>query len=230
MDNLLHLPEEFQAYQEEFQNRSFESYADLSRKGELILISLDGFSPVKQDYFIDAPIPDGKGGIYLLRVALPRFTPAPSEIEGMEIHLRQAVPEVTVPGETVEDVSAIAKKNLEDRIGRITAKAIARATAKYLAARQIRKKSDQNGNESGAGVLADFLTNLYSVVTEQSDKRSWRTLPGEIHLARIPLPPGTYDVELSYYGHSGVVLQNVEMKGVALSAGEKKFITYRMAR
>ncbi|MBI5198103.1 MAG: hypothetical protein HZA19_05780 [Nitrospirae bacterium] len=225
----LHLTEESAEYREQFPGLSFETYADLSQKGELILVSLDGGSPVKEDFFIDAPIPDGSGGTYLLRIALPRFVPVPSRVDRMEVRVRPNLSDESIPAERVEDITAIGKKNLEDRIGRITAKAIARAAAKYTAALKIRKKASEGGGQA-AGAFADFLTNVFNVATEQADKRSWRTLPGEIRLARVPLSPGTYEVELIYYDPGGMVLERKEMKDIVIKAGEKKFISHRTAR
>ena len=86
-------------------------------------------------------------------------------------------------------------ENLEDRVARITAKAIVRATAKYLAAHEIRKIAKEN---KLLQIITDLGTNLFSVLSEQADKRSWRTLPGQIHTARFAVPPGSYTIEVKY--------------------------------
>ncbi|MBI4714995.1 MAG: hypothetical protein HY760_03495, partial [Nitrospirae bacterium] len=216
----LHLTEEFQSYRERYPAALFVPYPEFSKNGELVLIALDGRSPVKEDFFIDAPIPQGKKGTYLLRVALPRFVPIPSRIDRVELRVRGEGPETRVVAEPVENVTDIARKNLEDRIGRITAKAVARATAKYIAAQEVTAKARKEGGAE-TGALADFLTNVYAVATEQSDKRSWRTLPGEIRLARLPLPPGRYQVEAVYLDASGRILETNSFPEVEVKVGEK---------
>ncbi|HTN42915.1 MAG TPA: hypothetical protein VMN77_03870 [Nitrospiria bacterium] len=227
--------EEHQDYLRQFPDTRWITEKELQSRSELIFISYTGRSPVKEDTFITAPVPDGRGGTYILRVALPKFVPLPDRVRTAEVHL---VPEdgAAASGGAVsgraflaEDITAIAKKNLEDRIGRITAKAIARATAKYLASRTIRNEfSKGQGGESLAGFLADVGTNIYSVATEQSDKRSWRTLPGEIQMARVAVPPGTYTVAVEYYDSAGGLIERKAFPGTTLKAGEKRFVGYRI--
>lgn len=220
----LGLAEEHQAYREKFQDTRWPPQKEFGRQGELIFISLDGRSPFKEDFFIDAPIPDGQGGIYLLRVALPRFVPQPTDVAYAEVHL--IGPQGAVASQRtflMEDITAIAKKNLEDRIGRITAKAIARATAKFVAAREIRKKAKDNPLTQ---FLTDVGTNVYSIVSEQSDKRSWRTLPGQIRMVRLPVSPGSYTVAVEYYTFDQRLITR-KTDEVAIQAGEKKFLSYR---
>lgn len=220
----LGLSEEHQAYREKFQDTRWPPQKEFGRQGELIFISLDGRSPFKEDFFIDAPIPDGRGGIYLLRVALPRFVPQPTDVAYAEVHL--IGPQGAVASQRtflMEDITAIAKKNLEDRIGRITAKAIARATAKFVAAREIRKKAKDNPLTQ---FLTDVGTNVYSIVSEQSDKRSWRTLPGQIRMVRLPVSPGSYTVAVEYYTFDQRLITRKTYE-VAIQAGEKKFLSYR---
>ena len=70
-----------------FSDTSWVTQEERSGEGEIIFISLDGHAPVKTDYFIDAPIPDIKGGIYYLRVALPKFVIQPDELDHVEVKL-----------------------------------------------------------------------------------------------------------------------------------------------
>jgi hypothetical protein len=222
--------EEHQDYLKQFPDTRWLTEKELQSQSELIFISYTGRSPVKEDYFITAPVPDVRGGTYLLRVALPKFVPLPDKVGTAEVHLMPADGgAVSQRVFLAEDITAIAKKNLEDRIGRITAKAIARATAKYLASRTIRNQMAQGkGNEALAGFLADVGTNIYSVVSEQSDKRSWRTLPGEIQMARLAVPPGTYTLAVEYYDSAGGLIERKTFPAMVLKAGEKRFVGYRI--
>jgi len=218
--------EEHQEYLKQFPNTRWTTEKELKAQSELIFISYTGRSPVKEDFFIDAPIPEGKRGTYVLRVALPRFVPLPDRVRTAEVHL--------IPGDgggagsggaisqrvfLAEDVTAIARKNLEDRIGRITAKAIARAVVKYQATREVEKKG---------GPVAGLLANVAAVATEQSDKRSWRTLPDEIQMARLAAPPGIYTVAVEYYDAAGGLIERKTFPPVTLKAGEKRFLGYRI--
>ena len=227
--------EEHEHYLKQFPDTRWTTEKELQSQSELIFISYTGRSPVKEDYFITAPVPDGNGGTYILRVALPKFVPLPDRVGTAEVHLIPADGEAASGGAIsqrvflAEDITAIARKNLEDRIGRITAKAIARATAKYFASRAIRKEvAGKQGANSLAGFLADVGTNIYSVFSEQSDKRSWRTLPDRIDMARLVAPPGSYTVAVDYYDRGGGLIERKTFPPMTLKAGEKRFLGYRI--
>jgi hypothetical protein len=231
----LGLEEEHQHYVRRFPDTKWTTEKELQEQGELIFISYTGRSPVKQDYFITVPVPDGEGGVYILRVALPRFVPLPDRVQTAEVHLIPTDDKAGSAGAIsqrvflAEDITAIAIKNLEDRIGRITAKAIARATAKYMASRAIRQQAAGNqGQNSFAAFLANVGTNVYSIVSEQSDKRSWRTLPDRIQMARLAAPPGSYTVAVDYYDRGGGLIERKTFPPIMLKAGEKRFLGYRI--
>lgn len=229
LSDALHLTEELEAYRNQFSGRSYEPYTQRSLKGEVVLISWNGWSPEKEDLFLDAPIPDGSGGTYLLRVAFPKFVSRPSRIDHTEVRFRQEGWEQRLPAVIVEDITSIARKNLEDRVGRISAKAIARATTKYLASKQARKKALKEGGES-AEALVGFLSNIYTVATEQTDKRSWRTLPGLVVMARTALPPGSYDLEVVAVDAAGGIVGRCDLPGVIVEAGKSTFLSCRIAQ
>jgi len=219
----LRLSEEHQDYLKQFPGTVWIPEKDLKGQGELIFVSATGRSPIKADFFIDAPILNKRGGTdYILRVALPKFVPLPNRVRAAELHLIPAggpggaISQRTFPA---EDITAIARKNLEDRIARITVKAIARAVAKYQLTREAEKKG---------GPVAGLLANVAGIVTEQSDKRSWRTLPGEIQLARLAVPPGTYNVAVEYYDTGGALIERKTFPDLTLKAGEKRFLGYRV--
>lgn len=232
----LGLPEEHEGYLKQFSGTTWMSDRDLRARGEVIFISYAGHAPLKEDFFITASIPDGQGGTYLLRVAMPKFAPRPNRVRTTEVHLIPGDGGGTGSGGSIsqrpflaEDITAIARKSLEDRVGRITAKAIARATTKYIIARVIRKGVDRKTEENPvAGFLTDLGTNLYSVLSEQSDKRSWRTLPDEIRMARLVALPGIYTVAVEYYDHTGGLISRETFGPFELKAGEKKFLDYRI--
>lgn len=222
--NTLHLSEEQEEYQRLFPEAVAVSSGKPSEQGgEMVVVTYEGRSPVKEDYFIDAPVPDGGGGLYLVRVALPRFVPRPSQVGSVEVTFRQGETLLKQSADVMEDITALAKKNLEDRIARISSKAIARATAKYAAARTAKHQAKKRGGE-GAEILTDFLTNVYSLATEQSDKRSWRTLPAKIRLARISLPPGEWEVRIAYYSNQGHLIEERPIPPLKIEKGKPQFL------
>jgi hypothetical protein len=219
----LGLTDEHAEYRTLFPTAAWTSQKEFRTQAEVIVVSYDGLAPIKVNEFVDAPIPDGSGGIYILRVAFPKFVPRPTGLSGADVRVmgdgRVAASQRTF---LVEDITAIAQKDLADRIGRISAKAIARAAAKYAATRAAEHGVNQSqGN--GSGAIVGLLGNIYSLATEQADTRSWRTLPGAIRMARVLVPPGSYTVDVVPDGAGATISHDV-----TLEAGRKLFIAERV--
>ena len=217
--------EEKEGYLKRFPEVPWESEKSLSQKAEVVLVVYAGRSPVKVDRIVTIPIPDGAGGVYPVRIAFPQFVAQPSQTRGAEIRSDQAEGPA-VRAYLVEDVTAIAVKNLDDRIARISAKAIARATAKAVAALKIRQEAAKSGSVAKE-LLANISTSLYSIGTERADKRSWRTLPGEVFLGRMVLEPGTHHLKVRYLTGPGGLIEEREFE-VTVKSGEKKFLIDRV--
>ncbi len=126
----------------------------------------------------------------------------------------------------MENIGSIAVKNLENRIGRIKTKAIARATTKYLATKAASRRAKKEGGGL-AGLLVQVAGNVASVATEQADIRHWRLLPAEIRVGKIAVPPGEYEGRISFINASGATITSREIERFPVERGEKRFITYR---
>jgi len=227
LTDFLGFENENRQYQETFRQVQWMPQKEYRQLAEVVFNSFNGLSPVKEDFFITAPVPDGRGGIYILNVAMPRFVRRPSNISYALVEVWNpggSFSQKTVP---VQDISGIAIKNLEDRVGRITAKAIARASSKFLLSQGIRKMAAKD-QEPVSLFLAELGTNLFSLFSEQSDKRSWRTLPGEIQMAGVLVPPGKYQVRVQYFDSFGQQMGKREAVEIEVTAGEKVFLGGRV--
>ncbi len=89
---------------------------------------------------------------------------------------------------------------------------------KYLASREIKKQSD----------LAGALANLFGAATESADTRSWLTIPENVHLARLSLPAGTYDLKVDILNRRGQFLHSETIAGVVVEAGGWTFLSRRV--
>jgi hypothetical protein len=220
----LGLTDEHAEYRKLFPTATWISQKEFRSQAEVIVVSYDGLAPIKVSEFVDTPIPDGSGGIYILRVAFPKFVPRPTGLSGADVRVvDEGRVAASQPTFLVEDITAIAQKDLADRIGRISAKAIARAATKYAASRAAEHAmNQQHGN--GSGAIVGLLGNIYSMTTEQADTRSWRTLPGAIRMARVLVPPGKYTVEITPSGTGTAPIA----RDVTLEAGRQLFIAERL--
>jgi hypothetical protein len=210
--------DEYQQWREKFGESLPEPERRPVRQSEVLLVIYDGLMPPKRTRFVEAPVLDETNHPYLLKVAFPVIKPRQPALAAVRC---QSETGVTAEGYVVQPQEAIAIKNLNQRIGLITVKAIARATAKYIASVQARKAARTQGE--GVGLLVALATNVYSVVSEQADTRCWRTLPNRFAVIRMPMPPGRHELTIQLESFHGGARPNETMI-VELKKGEKKVI------
>jgi len=119
---------------------------------------------------------------------------------------------------TFEDIETIARRNLQDRLAWIAAKAATRAAAKGVVTHQLFQE------EEWVGAL---LGTLFTLLTEQADLRSWLTLPRDIQWLRRPLEPGVYDFGIELVGPGGKVVEHSDLGRYELRPGERVICNVR---
>jgi hypothetical protein len=208
--------QDLKRYREQYGAVSFDSLADLkSRKGEVLLLLYSGLAPVKIDRFVTVPVP---GDNQYFRMAFPQFVARPEALENAELAPSSGA---AAPLELAEDVTKIAIKDLQARIVRISVKATARGIAKFQAGRQVQKAARDSGNPF-LEILAFLGSNAYTLVSEEADKRSWRTLPGRVYLVRMALDPGVTSLSLRMQMPEGTVVR--DFPNLQIVAGKKIFL------
>ncbi|MEB3753550.1 hypothetical protein [Acinetobacter sp. MD2(2019)] len=91
----------------------------------------------------------------------------------------------------LNDIGALAVKELKEHTTATVSRQIMRTTAKYIAQEQL-------GRQLGTvGQLAGMLMNT---ATDHADLRSWSTLPSNTQVARLNLAPGKYQLQLANAG------------------------------
>lgn len=170
---------------------------DKSRRrseGSLLVVVYSDLSPIKTENRITVSVPDTAGIVHTFQVALPTFTPRSQQPRYYSVAVTAQEAEVNFSATTVvaENINAIADKALQDRLTLIYLKSGGRAVMKFLAAEAAKQKIKQDGDNTLANVFGSIAIDVAVGATEQADVRSWRTLPGEIQLARFHLPPGDY--------------------------------------
>jgi hypothetical protein len=168
----------------------------------------------------------------VVRVALPRLIPQKTQVPVDTVSL---IPDngtrVTLNTELVHNVTALADKALSERMAVITSKALARAATKFALAEATTRGAQQAaGRDAGpwVGLLVGLLTKGLAVASEEADKRSWQTLPDEIHLARVWVPPGRYQVQGQSTGGSHDPLKPEAMRTLSLGPGETAVLIQRV--
>jgi hypothetical protein len=190
-----------------------------TRKGraELVVLLYQGLAPAKISTSMTLPIALGDGTQQYFRIALPQavVTALPDPQASLSVGAGSRV-----PFELFQDVNAIAVRDLQDKSAALTLKTTARALAKFQAARQVQKQAREAGG--AAEILAFVGTNLFTLLSEQADIRSWRTLPGRIYVARMTVDPGKQRVQI--YVDGGGPSRLVDLGDLDLKAGQKLFL------
>ncbi len=255
----LRLTQEFNAYQQAYPDASgpLEGYQAMA---QIVVISLNGRGPIKKDVFLDFPIsfdalqlialtkrgfgrstrqtrgPDAilyglQGDI--VRVALPRVLQQQSPVSYSTIRADNGEKSYQRETQRMYDIHAVAKKNLGDEYTPLVVRAVARAAMKMAAAVGIgygARAAVNKQSQAWVALVAAGVAKIFAIATEEADIRTWRTLPGEIQVARLWVPPGTYSLSVDSYNVQGQILPEHITQEVTLKSGETHFLTQRLVR
>jgi tetratricopeptide (TPR) repeat protein len=155
---------------------------------------------------------------YWLDVALPSLQAQPSGIHAARIITKDDA-RLVCTAVPVIDLDLLAFEAFEERKGKIFLKTISRALTKYLAKKKVEDKK---------GELAGWMVNIFNVVTESADTRSWSTLPEKILMGRLVLPQGTHSLTIHLLDESGQLLDTVVLNDVEVRANRQRFMNYRI--
>jgi hypothetical protein len=204
----LDLTEENHRYQELFGISHWQAAETLQQQGELIFLFHNGLAPVKIEKSATFPI-IGQGQI--VRIALPEYLRRRPGFSSARLRINDHVIETT----RVENIEELAIAELARNMPVIITRTVARAALKYQTSHEVGK---QNG-------LAGLALNITGLLTERADTRSWQSLPADIQLARVPLKPGEYDLDVELRDMSGQVVRRLNYPAVTLRAGKKTFLS-----
>ena len=212
------------------------------RKEDLYLdlpISLDALQLVLLNRGVfQSPYPRNRAADSLLyglngrvvRVALPQLVPQKTRVPFEQVTLTDSRGEsITVRSEVAQNITALAEKSLSERLPTITIKALARAATKFAMAEGAMFGAQQAAGRDAApwvGLLVGLIAKGLAVASEEADKRSWQTLPDEIHVARTWVSPGRYSMSVQPIGHG--MTGGREGRTLNLSPGETMFLIQRV--
>ncbi len=164
----------------------------------------------------------------VVRVALPRLVPQKTTVAYEQVTLVGEGATHSARSELVQDLGALAAKQFSDEFSGLAVKAVARAAIKYAAAEGVaRGARAAAGRDAGplVGLLIGALAKTLAISTEEADKRSWRTLPDQIQIARLWVPPGSYELRIRPVGRSGDRVGHDTVHPVTLRGGGTTFVT-----
>ncbi|MCG8393188.1 MAG: hypothetical protein MI745_08900 [Pseudomonadales bacterium] len=169
--------------------------------GMVAVLYEQGFVQPREEF--NLPIPTVHG---VFSVAFPTYSignkPRPNALRVLDSASQPL-------GETVvlADVGALAAKDLKERLPGMLVRQTLRATAKYNA----QKKANDDFGSLGA-----LLTQVYNLVSEQADRRSWLSLPAYAQATRFSLPQGQHTLVLSTPGGNATLTVPVVDRGLTV--------------
>ncbi|HEX5340457.1 MAG TPA: hypothetical protein VFX47_06210 [Gammaproteobacteria bacterium] len=179
--------------------------------GQLVFVFSNGLAPRK--LAVTSVVQDPVSG-HFFSISLPRLqrrrpavNNASIEIAGQSAVTRQ-----------VESVDYDATRALGVKIPRLTAYEISRNVARQALANQADKR------QQGVGALLSFI----GTAVDQADTRIWNTLPDDIQLARLRLPPGSYDLSVSLRGDGGNTVRSKTFGNVLIKPGRIMFTAWHV--
>ncbi|RMH07389.1 MAG: hypothetical protein D6704_05210 [Nitrospirae bacterium] len=258
----LQMDQEYTLYREAFPDlepsSSRASYSD-GPYGRIVMLSYHGQAPHFEDRWVDIPISlealtlvlqtkrllgdstfstrEIESVLYglqgrVVRVALPHLVPHKSRVAFGTLRVQGETVAIQTQTIRVYDVTAIAKKNFNDKFPKLLVRAAARAAVKMASAEGlgigVSAGIDDKAAQAIVRVVATALARIFALQSEEADKRSWRTLPDEIHLARVEVPPGTYRVTFQAMNQDGRPLGRLLTYRVTLAPGETRFMIARI--
>ena len=214
------LADEVAQYKKEFDIDLPPDQEKSPEQGELVFVFNNGLAPIKREHAVI--LPDPTSGI-LVRIALPQYESRPNNV----VSARVTASGKQADTELMQDVDAIARHSLDARMAAITARTLVRAAAKIIASKKTQQAAlnRSNSNDATLGLLGALAVQVAAVVTERADTRSWLTLPGNIQLARLSLPPGSYTIKVELLGADGQIVASSEYPEVVISKTHKTYLT-----
>jgi len=204
------------------------------QEGELVFILNNGLAPIKREKVVAtwAPPPSVVAGKskpqasrappqpVLVKIALPYYESRPNNV----LSARISVSGKQADTQMMEDIDAIARASLDARMPAITARSIARAVAKGALQESV-DRAGSNNNDVAAQLISSLVVRVATAATERADTRSWLTLPSDIQMARLSLPPGSYDVTVELLGANDRLIETQVFQQVSIQNKNKTYLT-----
>jgi hypothetical protein len=169
---------------------------------EVLFIVSAGTAPALRAQQFRLPVPVNER-LIIIPFSFPLLVPGPFDDTAMALTVGGAQ---RLPLTRITSIDLMARRSLQDDMRGIMLRATVRATAAAMLQYQAQRNSAKEAGAAaaiGAFALTSFL--------QSADDRTWRTLPGEVSIARVRLPPGVHEV--SVQTHTGEQTARVEIAG-----------------
>jgi len=184
----------------------------IASSAELLVVISTGRVPFKIPRRIPIGVAVGLAGTYItgdprvLEHSMFKVVVYPDLVAAQDVFDRAtwSVDGREMPIELVTDLASELVAEYQRLVPKIIAAALTRMIVRAAAAEGARAAGRQS---EGAGALIGFLAAAAVegtlVALDRPDTRSWTTLPAQVHVGRIQVPPGHHDVNVELVGPRG---------------------------
>ncbi|QFU21497.1 hypothetical protein FM038_004610 [Shewanella eurypsychrophilus] len=170
--------------QEEFERRWGKATQQKKGEGQVIILLERGFVPEKQSITVPFTIHGNWQTASLATYTSNSRKVSKGKLTGLGKPLTAA---------PIANLDALAITALKEDLPAALVRQAARVYAKSEMARSVESQSKKRHNETDIAAIA---MQIFNVVTEQADRRSWLTLPKQAQIARTYLKDGSYSIKL----------------------------------
>jgi len=185
-----------------------------SNTGQVVILFEQGVVNPKDEVKINLPISgttkSGRGGrsynsvgsVKFFSFALPVYRDHLTEKKSLVTSING----VTYQSEEIIQVQSLAAKNLQDQLPSLVTRQVLRLIAKEQIRQEMSKKND----------LANIITSVYNLASENADTRSWSSLPNNVQILKVELPVGEHQLQLSILGKQELVTVKINPNRITL--------------
>lgn len=170
---------------DEFKRRWGEAVMPTLDQGQVVFIIERDFVPEKQSITVPFPLNGNIQSASLATYQPQRQLVNNSQIQGLGTPLT---------AQTIANIDALAINALKEDLPAALFRQAARIYAKYQMNRSVQSSSQRANNQVDAAAM---VMQIFNVITEQADRRSWLTLPRQAQIARQFIDAGSYNVRLN---------------------------------
>ncbi|QYJ85481.1 hypothetical protein K0I73_14930 [Shewanella mesophila] len=181
---------------DEFKRRWGEAEATSKQQGQVVIMLERGFVPEKQSFTVPFTVHGNWQTASLATYFPDRAITKPGEISGLGTVLKAS---------PITNIDALAITALKEELPAALIRQAARVYTKAEMAQSVQSESKRRRNEIDAAVIA---MQIFNVVTEQADRRSWLTLPKQAQIARRYVSPGHYEIALDQRPPQSIEVQS----------------------
>lgn len=181
------------------------------------------------------PIPESKkekgkhgektisGTTFHIKFALPSMVKRESQADHFIVSIDTSSSE-RIKSTLLTDTDLLLEKDLIDNHAVTIARTALRVVLRTISSQKAKK--ELRTDKPLVNLLVNLGTDVLTDQLEKADTRLCFFLPKSIHIARIPVEPGTHHLEVSVVSRDGKAIDQKTWNDIVVGYGQKKFIFY----